>query len=327
MKNKIIPVLTALCAALTLAGCGRVDLDHDGDKDGDKGGAAGTNSAAASGGSGVTMDQATQERIGLKIATPVAAQWQPKLQVTGLMADMPTLLSDAADYAAAQAQAAASQSDWGRTEKLAAQNNASTRALETARAQAAHDMMALKSLQAKFAVMWGAKLATDTNLMETLAGMTNGTTLVKLSLPAGMATPSPIGQATVQLLADGAAMVPATFSDDLGIDPATQQETLLFTTDRPLPARAAVTAELETGGEPISGVEIPAEAVLRHMGKGWVYEQTVTNQFQRVEVPLNRQTQNGWFVTGELTTTNQIVVTGAQTILSTELSSTISAGD
>lgn len=314
MKNKIFPLLTAVCAALALAGCGKVDLDHDNDK----AAAGSTNAPEAS--EGVQMDQETQERVGLKIATPTAAQWQPKQHLTGWMADVPALMADAADYEAAQAQAQASQSDLDRNEKLAAENNASARALETARAQAAHDVMALKSLRAKFAAMWGMKLAADTNLMDTLSGLvTNGTTLVKILLPAGTAAPSPVGKATVQLLEDGAGMVPATFSDDLGIDPATQQDTLLFITDRPLPARAAVTAELETGGEALNGVEVPAEAVLRHEGKGWVYEQTGTNAFERVEVPLDRQTAGGWFMTEALTTTNKIVVEGAQTVLSAEL--------
>jgi hypothetical protein len=326
MKNKMFPVLVVLGMALALTGCSKgPDADDKPKASAD----AGTNSADADAGKGgVTVDAETQGRFGLKIATPAAAQWQPQMHAVGWVVDTPALVADASDYAAAQAAAGASQNDLERTRKLAEENNASTRALETAQAAAAHDVMALKALQAKFRVTWGAQLAGATNLVDMVEAMaTNGTTLVKVTLPAGMAVPSPIGRATVQLLADDAALVPAAFTDDLGIDPATQQETLLFTAEKPLPPRAAVTVTLETGGTALSGVEVPAEAVLRHEGKGWVYEQTGTNQFQRVEVPLDRQTANGWFMAEGLTTTNQIVVTGGQTILSTELSGSIPAGD
>jgi hypothetical protein len=40
----------------------------------------------------------------------------------------------------------------------------------------------------------------------------------------------------------------------------------------------------------------------------------------RVEIPLDRLTDSGWFVSEYLSATNRIVVTGAQTVLSAELS-------
>ena len=58
---------------------------------------------------------------------------------------------------------------------------------------------------------------------------------------------------------------------------------------------------------------------MRHEGKGWVYVQTETNQFERVEVPLDRLTSSGWFVAEDLSATNRIVTSGGQTVLSTEL--------
>jgi len=48
--------------------------------------------------------------------------------------------------------------------------------------------------------------------------------------------------------------------------------------------------------------------------------QSESNQFVRVEIPLDRLTAGGWFVAGNLSATNRIVVTGAQTVLSAELS-------
>jgi len=67
-------------------------------------------------------------------------------------------------------------------------------------------------------------------------------------------------------------------------------------------------------------VIVPPDAVLRYEGKGWIYVQTADNQFLRTEIPLDRLTDNGWFVSGDLTATNRVVISGAQTVLSAEMS-------
>ena len=81
----------------------------------------------------------------------------------------------------------------------------------------------------------------------------------------------------------------------------------------------SVTAFIKSSDAPIRGVTIPARAILRHEGKGWVYLQTGTNVFTRHEIPLERATDGGFF-SAELSATNRVVVTGAQTVLSAELS-------
>ena len=108
------------------------------------------------------------------------------------------------------------------------------------------------------------------------------------------------------------------------MDPQTQQQGILFAAAKSSPNQItpgeAVTAYIKTTGEPVNGLVVPAGAVLRHEGKGWVYVQTETNKFQRVEIPLNRLGDDGWFVSENLSATNCIVTSGAQTILSAELS-------
>jgi len=65
---------------------------------------------------------------------------------------------------------------------------------------------------------------------------------------------------------------------------------------------------------------VPASAILRHEGAGWVYVQTDTNQFVRAAIPLDRLMAGGWFVSESLSATNRIIVSGAQSVLSAELS-------
>ena len=82
-----------------------------------------------------------------------------------------------------------------------------------------------------------------------------------------------------------------------------------------------MTARLPLPGESVAGLQVPAAAVLRYEGLAWVYVQTDTNQFVRAEIPLDRPLGTGWFVAGPLSATNRLVVTGAQSLLSAELSS------
>jgi hypothetical protein len=58
---------------------------------------------------------------------------------------------------------------------------------------------------------------------------------------------------------------------------------------------------------------------LRHQGKAWIYLQTGDGEFTRKEIS-DFNSSGGWFAR-DLSPTNRVVVGGAQTILSTELSS------
>ena len=300
----IFPVMAFL--AVVLAGCSKPAAEAP---------------AAAPEKAGVTIDAETQARIGLKIEPPVATQWQPEIHATGRVADPLVFTAAAADYETARAAAKASQSELDRMQKLAAGDNASPRALETAQAAAAHDAMAFKSAQAKFTGDWGVQLAAQTNLDGYATQLQAGdNSLIKLALPAGM-FPNPLPSSAVILFSERESdQFTAAFADDLGIDPTTQVQTLLFAVDKKMPPSLAVTGQLKIAGEPVAGVVVPVDAVLRHEGKGWVYVQTGTNQFVRVEMALDRLTANGWFVSENLSATNRIIVAGAQTVLSAELS-------
>lgn len=108
------------------------------------------------------------------------------------------------------------------------------------------------------------------------------------------------------------------------MDPQTQQQGILFSAGQSAVSRLtpgeAVTVFIKMPGETVSGVVVPASAVLRHEGASWVYVQTGTNQFARTEISPDRQTDGGWFVSENLSATNRIVISGAQSVLSAELS-------
>lgn len=270
---------------------------------------------------GLMIDAETQERIGLKMSSPLAAQWQPQLRATGRVADPLVFTAAAADYETARAATVVSGSELERTQKLVEQSNASARALETAQAAAARDALTFSAARAKFTADWGVRLAAQTKLMAFAEKLqTDDTSLIKLSLPVGT-FPKPLPAfATVYFFNEETSSIAAEFAANLGIDSATQVQTLLFSVNKKLPPSAAVTGLLKTSGETVSGTVVPLSAVLRHEGKGWIYVQTETNRFVRTEILLDRLMENGWFVSENVSATNRVVVTGAQAILSMELS-------
>ncbi len=272
----------------------------------------------------VTIDDATQKLIKLELAHPVPAEWQPVVQGYGRVVDPAPLIAAATELATAQANAAASEHEYSRLKTLADQNNASLRALEAAQLAAQNDRLALAAARAKLAGDWGPVLAGRKDLAELVRQLAGRKlSLVRLTLPAGENLTEPPVSTALTVFPDEADLIPAELLDGgLGVDPQTEGQIFLFLVkDRALPLGASVTGHLNRTGQALNGVVLPAAAVLRHEGLGWVYVQTAPTAFTRREVPLDRLTQTGWFVTGGFSPTNVVVSTGAQTVLSTELSS------
>jgi len=278
----------------------------------------------ASGETILTLDAETQDRIGLKAENPVAVQWQPEVKGYGSVID-PALLSAAvADLESARTTAEASGKEYDRLKILAAQDNVSVRALEAAKATATHDELAFQSTLHKFALDWGQSLASGNDREKTLAEVVSGqAALVRIDLSPGEALASAPATARIVALTDETKPVNGTLCSALaGVHPQTQGQVFFFLVRDPqLTPGSAVTGFLKISGEPTTGVVVPAGAVLRYEGKGWVFVQTGTNDFTRAEISLDRPAENGWFVAGNLTATNRVVVVGAQTVLSAELSS------
>lgn len=81
-----------------------------------------------------------------------------------------------------------------------------------------------------------------------------------------------------------------------------------------------VTAYLAVSGGTQQGVTLPRSAVVRLGGLAWVYLKTGEGQFTRHAVGDLRSTDDGWFAAG-LHAGQDVVVTGAQALLSTEFTS------
>src|ERR1017187_5068332 len=285
---------------------------------------------------GVTLDAETQERIGLKIEAPAPAQWQPEMKVYGRVLDPAPLLDAAMELGRAEIAYDSSLRELERAKQLKADNNISDRALQDATTTHAQNRAAAQALLLKIQTSYGRKIAEMMGPVEIppgtqrqpdkfLEGLRNSTVLIRVDLPAGERMENQGQTARIVSLAENNAPLTATCFDLLPVmDPQTQQQGILFSADQSptnrLTPGEAVTAFIKTPGEIVNGVVVPASAILRHQGAAWVYVQTGTNQFARTEIPLDRQTDGGWFVSENVSATNRVVVSGAQTVLSAELS-------
>jgi hypothetical protein len=271
----------------------------------------------------ITVDAATQTRIKLTLASLTAASWQPEVKGYGVVLDPTPLATAVMDLATARLNAEASAKELQRTKTLADQNNASSRALEAAHLAAEHDRLAVESARLKFAGDWGPTLASRDDLPELVQSLAVGkSSLIRVILPAGEHLKATPLNTTLTVFPNDTDSIPVEPVELNGsVDPQTQGQTYLFLAkNRGLPWGTAVTGRLGFAGKPLAGVLVPATAILRHDGLGWIYLQSASDQFTRHEIPLDRLTKNGWFVAAGLSTTNQVVVGGAETLLSAELS-------
>jgi hypothetical protein len=269
----------------------------------------------------ITLDEETQKAMGLQVVELAVSESNEEIKGYARVLDPSTLASASADLIIAEAASAASQAELSRLKTLAAQNNTSQRALQTAEAAAARDQAQLDAGKLKLAAAWGRGLAERKDLpvlIKLLSGQESA--LVQVEVPLGSelkAAPEIIRLANLQGQTASADFVgPAS-----AVTPQFQSRGfiyLLATNSLGVAPGANLSAFLAMPGKPKSGVEVPREAIVRRNGDGWVYAQREPQKFERVAVPLDKLLSKGWFVHDSLKAGDKIVIQGAQQLLSEE---------
>lgn len=270
----------------------------------------------------VTFDAAMQQRIGLRVEALTAMSLPPEVKGFGRVLDPAPLVALLADLAPAEVAAEASRKEFERLKTLRAQDNTSERALQVGEAAALRDKLLAESLRAKLALGWGKTIAGSDKLPELAQALaTMQTTLVRVDLPAGEALPGkPTGAQLVPLAADAKPIAAEFISAATSTDPQLQGQGFLFLVRGESPAPgAALAARIQTDGAPMSGLLIPADAIVRHENKAWAYVQTAADKFNRREALLGRTSGEDFFVTNGFTAGEKVVTAGAQLLLSEEL--------
>lgn len=149
--------------------------------------------------------------------------------------------------------------------------------------------------------------------------------LARVDIPIGQHIPATVSSARIVPAGyEGQAISAERVAVAAAVDPKAQGESFLFRlsgTRFGLRPGVAVTAYLSLPGERKRGVLIPRSALVRVMGKVYVYIQIAPDQFVRKEASLNNPVEDGYVVTENFSAGDRVVVEGAQILLSEEFKS------
>jgi hypothetical protein len=282
----------------------------------------------AEGNTVVTVDDETQKRIGLKVESLAATELPPEIKGFGNVIDPTTLATALSNLATAEAAYNATSKELERLKTLKEQGNASDRALQAAEAAALRDQLLIQSAKDQLMLTWGKAVVEQKDLPGFVRSLTSvDSALVRLNLPAGEDIKSnPTGARVFRL--SGRSVDAQFLAVAPGVDPLTQGQGYMFLI-KPnqigLRPGESVTGYIKIPGDPVKGVALPRDAVVRSEGRAWAYVQTGDTAFTRKEVPLDHPLENGWFVKEGFAPNDRVVVTGAQTLLSEERKASIKA--
>jgi hypothetical protein len=269
----------------------------------------------------VEIEAEAQKQAGLKIEALAATQLAPETKAYGRVLDPAPLAALMTELATDQAASSASSNELARLKTLSTSGNASARALQAAEATALHDQLLAESARDRLVLSWGKEIAGQNDFPSFIQSLTTlDTVLIRVDLPAGQRLSAPPTAARVVSLA-GNSTDAQVLGAALSVDPQTQGQgfILQITTNqsRFLPGEA-VTGYLKIPGEPLSGVIVPRDAIIRTEGRGWVYVVTDEDHFTRKEIALDRSVESGWFMTSGVAAGDHVVTVGAQSLFSEE---------
>lgn len=272
----------------------------------------------------VALDAAGQSRLGVSTTRLQAVQAPDITDAIARVLDVSALAQLDAEIETADAVAAASASAAKRLALLAADDqNASHQALEAALAQAASDDVRLRLARRRLGLEWGSAMAAlDTpqrrQIIEQVAA--GDAALLRID---PLEAHSISGGGKVQLRPD--ANAPAIGTESLGpaasVDQQMQTNGVLVTAhgDEAMDLRAGrVLAAEVIGSGNRQGTVLPRTALVRIDGLTWVYLRRGKDEFLRREVVGPRMQNDGWFVSTGFAPGDEVVDTGAGSLLAVE---------
>lgn len=281
----------------------------------------------------------SQKAAGIAVQPLKSAQREAAFEAYGIVVNLQPLaelrgryLAAAAESRALRATLAAAESESRRMEMLFRDDrNVSEQAMTAAQAryraelsrQAAADQAAA-SIRDAIRGTWGETVTgwavnPDSQTIRSL--LQQAAFLVQLVLPHDLPRAAVRGKIAVAPAAARENSRPASFvADSPQIDPAFPGETYFYlVAGGGFRAGMRVAARIGMGGAPVSGVIVPSAAVVWHAGKAWAYVKDDEQSFARFEVSTAEELDGGWFNTAGFDDDDEVVVSGAQLLLSEEL--------
>jgi hypothetical protein len=287
----------------------------------------------------VHLSEQSQVAAGIAVQPLKSAKRASAFEAYGIVANLQSLaelrgryLAASAEAAAARATLAAAEAEYRRMEKLFGDDrNVSEQAMQAAQAryrmelsrQAAADQTTT-SLRDAIRGAWGETVTgwaanPDSQIMRSLLRQT--AFLVQLVLPHDVPRSALHGKVYVaSTLARENSRAASFVADSPQIDPAFPGETYFYLVNGGgFRAGMRVVARMTMPGPLRSGVIIPAAAVVWHAGKAWAYVKDEGDSFARFEVSTVEELDGGWFNPTGFDEDDEVVVSGAQLLLSEEL--------
>lgn len=297
---------------------------------------------AEEGGTAVVFDADTQKRADIAVAPIQTSTRRGEVEALATVLPLQELIDLRSAYIAANTQAdktravlQASHREYERVKTLHGdEQNVSAKVLEAAEATWRADEAtargagdALGAVQRSARQKWGSVLAAaavgDAPLYRRLAEQQE--VLLRVAAPSGTGVAK--APTTARVAAnDGSFKTARLVSPSPQADPRIQGATFFYTApvDGLLPG-TTLAAYLPTGAEQAGGI-VPAAAVVWWQGKAWIYLQSAPGRFVRQELPAAVPAEQVWFAPGALKGA-QLVVRGAQILLSEELRAQIQVGE
>lgn len=294
-------------------------------------------SAGPSGRSTVRIPSAAQKAGGIETRALEPARGEPEIAVYGTVVNIQPLIDLRTRYLAARADAdgirASLKASRAEYQRLSALNrddrNVSDRAAQVAeaawRSDAARLAAALRGAAGIAETLrnnWGpvvAGWAADPGSTIFAGLLRHDEALVQMALP--FDAPAPGNPILAPAAAPGRGRPARLVSPSPQTDPALSGRTYFYRAKAD-DLRHGMRVVGKLPGVARAGVIVPASAVVWHAGKPWVYVRR-DGDFERQSVELGQETSGGWFSAASLKPGEQVVVRGAQLLLSEEFKAQI----
>jgi hypothetical protein len=332
-------LITALVALACLGACqNRFDKDKDDEQKPARGTSPATPPPAKisfeNGRAILTVDQQTQSRMGVEVATLTTIVTRAQVTVPAVVLSVQELATFRNGYVATMSQIEkdrvdvdVAQKEYARLKTLfESDQNISEKTLQSAegslRSFEADQHMAEQQLNLQASIseqQWGnvvAKWAIDGSPeFERVLGMREN--LLQITLPFEQ---SYNASRTISVEIPGRTRTGATLISPFPrVDSRIQGRSFLYAASAQPEFTPGVNlvAYLAVGNS-MRGVVIPGSAVVWSEGRGWAYVQTAPNQFSRRELATDAPVDNGYFVSVGFSAGTKVVSRGAQSLLSEE---------
>ena len=291
----------------------------------------------------ITLDPETQSRVGIAVAPPETVTAREQVTAPAVVLSVQELVSVRGNYVdglirleKARANLEVAQQEFDRLKALYQDDqNASQKALQSAQGALRTDEAETKAAQQGLALQaaalrqrWGDVIAKwvvdDPVRLDRVFDQREF--LVQVTIPLDAVSDAP---ETISLEIPGSHRTQAKLISAFPrVDPRIQGMSLLYVAHNHLGLAPGlnVVARLPVG-RLMHGVLVPQQAVVWWQGNAWVYQQTVLGHFVRRLLPAHTVLPTGLFVSRGFSRGDQIVVRGAQILLSEEFRSQIQSED